>query len=222
MATSTIGQLTLATSAAAGDFIEIETAAGVSRRITKANFIGAALAGGGIINTGGFTLTVPATGTAALLGAAQSFSALNTFAAGLSFGENTLDKYKTDAWIPELLYGGANVGLSYWERAGQYTRIGNMVVVWGRIWVNSKGSSTGAVTISGLPFTARSVAGLDYPLLVRVQGGLSYTGTLQGHIAGGATAIQLSVSNGGTVADATESTWPNNGRMTFLTAYLVA
>lgn len=67
MATATIGQLTLATSALDTDLIEFQVAAsGLSRRITKANFIGATLTGGGSIATGGFTLTLPATGTAAL------------------------------------------------------------------------------------------------------------------------------------------------------------
>lgn len=89
MATATIGQLTLTTSAAAGDFVEIEVAAsGVSRRITKANFIGATLTGAGSIATGGFTLTVPANGTAALLGTAQTFSALKTFSSGMLLPNN--------------------------------------------------------------------------------------------------------------------------------------
>ncbi|MCB0126720.1 MAG: hypothetical protein KDE58_30890 [Caldilineaceae bacterium] len=56
--------MTLTTSAAAADLIEIEVAAsGLSRKITKANFIGATLTGGGSIVTGGYTLTVPKTGT---------------------------------------------------------------------------------------------------------------------------------------------------------------
>ena len=39
--------------------------------------------GGGTITLGGFTLTVPATGTAALIARAQSFSATQTFTAGI-------------------------------------------------------------------------------------------------------------------------------------------
>lgn len=39
------------------------------------------IAGGGAIGLGGFTLTVPATGTAALLGVAQTFTAANIFSA---------------------------------------------------------------------------------------------------------------------------------------------
>lgn len=53
---------------------------GVTVKITKANAIGATFTGGGTIATGGFTLTVPATGTAALLGAQQSFTQQQTIA----------------------------------------------------------------------------------------------------------------------------------------------
>lgn len=67
MAYQKIGDLTLATSALDSDFIEFEIASsGLSRRITKANFIGATLTGGGIVATGGYTLSVPKTGTAAV------------------------------------------------------------------------------------------------------------------------------------------------------------
>jgi hypothetical protein len=45
----------------------------------NSSIIGANMTGDGTIATSGFTLTVPATGTAALLGTAQTFSAVNTF-----------------------------------------------------------------------------------------------------------------------------------------------
>lgn len=63
------------------DFVPIwDVAAGQSKKATIANIINARLTGGGIVATGGFTLTVPATGTAALRGVAQSFTATQTFA----------------------------------------------------------------------------------------------------------------------------------------------
>lgn len=89
MATATIGQLTLATSALDADLIEFQIASsGLSRRITKANFIGATLTGGGAIATGGFTFTIPATGTASLLETAQTISGLKTFSANNIFNGN--------------------------------------------------------------------------------------------------------------------------------------
>lgn len=96
MATATIGQLTLATSALDTDLMEMEVAAsGVSHRITKKDWIGATLSGGGSIATGGFSLalsgntvisgggalalggfslTVPATGVADIVDATQTLT----------------------------------------------------------------------------------------------------------------------------------------------------
>lgn len=64
MANKTIGQLTLETVAAGGDWLEIEkVAGGLSRRISKTNLIGALLTGGGTINTGGNSLTIAGAST---------------------------------------------------------------------------------------------------------------------------------------------------------------
>jgi hypothetical protein len=55
----TINGLNLVTSAAAGEFLAIWRAAnGDTTKITKANFMGGVLVGGGTLATGGFTLTV--------------------------------------------------------------------------------------------------------------------------------------------------------------------
>ena len=76
MADKTITQLTATTSAATADEIPIWVAgSAVTRKITKANFLQGAFTGGGTLATGGLTLTVPATGTAALLATANVFTA---------------------------------------------------------------------------------------------------------------------------------------------------
>ena len=63
-----------------GDTIPIWlTGSGVLRQISKANLL-AQITGGGVLATGGFTLTVPATGTAALLSASNVFTAMQTIA----------------------------------------------------------------------------------------------------------------------------------------------
>lgn len=54
------------------------------------------ITGGGTIGLGGFTLTVPATGTAALLGVANTFTQLNVFSLGLRVLNNVAIK-TTDA-----------------------------------------------------------------------------------------------------------------------------
>ena len=79
MADKTITQLTATTSAVGADEIPLWVAgSAVTRKITKANFLQGAFTGGGTVATGGFTLTVPATGTAALLATANVFTAAQT------------------------------------------------------------------------------------------------------------------------------------------------
>jgi hypothetical protein len=63
MATATISQLTAAVAAASGDMLELETAGGASRSITKQAFLGVTLTGTGTLNLGAFTLTVAANST---------------------------------------------------------------------------------------------------------------------------------------------------------------
>lgn len=95
------------------DFIPIwDVAAGQSKKATIANILNARLTGGGIVATGGFTLTVPATGTAALRGAAQSFTATQTFAPS-GTGSNAIDinmPASTSSDAIRILYNGTQVG----------------------------------------------------------------------------------------------------------------
>lgn len=75
MAVETVSALTELTSPAANDEIGIwDVSAGEYKKIQQSNLVGATITGGGTIALGGYTLTVPATGTAALLGTANTFS----------------------------------------------------------------------------------------------------------------------------------------------------
>lgn len=60
--------------------------------------------------------------------------------------------YETGVWTPELRFGGMTTGITYAQRSGRYTRIGNLVRYQIRISLSSKGTATGAATIAGLPF----------------------------------------------------------------------
>ena len=62
--------------------------------------------------------------------------------------------FQTGSWTPQLKFGGNSVGITYQGGFpyGSYYRIGPIVFAeWG-IWLGSKGSSTGAAAICGLPF----------------------------------------------------------------------
>lgn len=63
---------------------------------------------------------------------------------------NTLDDYEEGTWTPQLEFGGATTGITYTARTGLYTKIGNAIVFGCYIELSSKGSATGAATITGL------------------------------------------------------------------------
>lgn len=57
-------------------------------------------------------------------------------------------------FTPTLAFGGASSGITYTTRVGKYIKVGTLVFVTIRITLSSKGSSTGAATITGLPFAS--------------------------------------------------------------------
>lgn len=110
MADKTITELTATTSAATADEIPIWVAgSAVTRKITKANFLQGAFTGGGTVATGGFTLTVPATGTAALLATANVFTAAQTINTALATASFVVQRSGTDA--VQLIAASADRGV---------------------------------------------------------------------------------------------------------------
>ncbi len=68
---------------------------------------------------------------------------------------NRLDDYEEGSFTPSVTFGGNSVGVTYTSnrRIGKYTKIGNCVEYFIHLEVTSKGSSTGNVQFTGLPFT---------------------------------------------------------------------
>ena len=62
--------------------------------------------------------------------------------------------YETSTFTPELTFGGASTGITYASRGGVYTKIGNRVFFTLSMQLTSKGSSTGAARVTGLPYPA--------------------------------------------------------------------
>jgi hypothetical protein len=77
---------------------------------------------------------------------------------GLTFNgdtsaSNALDDYEEGTWTMGVAFGGGTTGITYSTNTGTYTKIGRQVTVNGYLELTSKGSSGGAATITGLPFT---------------------------------------------------------------------
>jgi hypothetical protein len=60
----------------------------------------------------------------------------------------------TGVFTPVLSFGGNSVGIIYSTQEGSYYKIGKTVLLRWRIALTNKGTSTGAASIGGLPFTS--------------------------------------------------------------------
>jgi hypothetical protein len=108
----------------------------------------------------------PSSGTGIAFPATQSASS----------DANTLDDYEEGNWTPALSFNGNAVGLSYSNRLGLYTKVGNIVTVQFYLLLSAKGSSTGSALIGGLPFPAFNNGGIPLcaGVLVNESGGTSF------------------------------------------------
>ena len=70
-----------------------------------------------------------------------------------------LDMYEEGSWTPVIGGTGGTSGQTYATQDGDYVKIGKMVLVTCYVALNGKGTITGNVMISGLPFTMIGGAG---------------------------------------------------------------
>lgn len=106
--------------------------------------------------TGSFTTMTASTG-AAVGGATPGAGGIAFPATAVAVANaNTLDDYEEGTWTPALAFGGGTTGITYAGQGGYYTKVGRVVTLTGGINLSSKGSATGAATITGLPFPTKS------------------------------------------------------------------
>lgn len=76
-----------------------------------------------------------------------------------SSNANTIDDYEEGTWTPVLGGTGGTTGQAYSRQAGQYIKIGQLVLASYTVILSTEGTITGNVQVSGLPFTVGSDAG---------------------------------------------------------------
>jgi hypothetical protein len=127
---------------------------------------------------------------------------------------NTLDDYEEGSWTPSVTFGGASVGVTYGgSNGGRYTKIGRLCIATFLLQLSSKGSSTGAAQIAGLPFASLSssvLAAMSVGWAASVSG---LSGTLQGTVGNGATTVSLYASSGGSSSAVTNSNFSNSSQI---------
>lgn len=135
---------------------------------------------------------------------------------------NTLDDYEEGTFTPGFSFGGASVGIAYTAQTGTYTKKGNEVTA--KIWVDitSKGSSTGAFAITGLPFTSGATATTYSSVYFGYSLGISYTGTKEGYMAPSGTTININqISEAGGFSAMTDVNVANTSSMMVTITYTV-
>jgi len=176
----------------------------------------------------GITLTPKGTGNAVLTTGNLVVANGNGIDFSATSGTGTselLADYEEGTWTPTISDGTNNATMgSAGSNAGWYTKIGRVVFISGNVATTSLGSVSGAIRITGLPFTANSAVGQNNGLCVGYAGGFAITANqvVTGFANGGSTYIALYVWTATTGTTAMQATqWTNSGNMQFSMVYSV-
>jgi hypothetical protein len=134
---------------------------------------------------------------------------------------NALDDYEEGTWTIGVSFGLASVGVTTSFNTGTYTKIGRQVTVNGRLTLTSKGSSTGAARITGLPFTIpNSAAYYSAPSLLFVN--ISFVNQYSGIAEIGSTRIEFyETTILGVLSAITDADFANNSEVILSMTYFV-
>ena len=81
------------------------------------------------------------------------------YGTGTGVESNIFHDYEEGTWDPRFKLGGGDTGMSHDSSYGRYTKIGRRVYASFVIGLSALGSSTGNVSINGLPFTGNNDSG---------------------------------------------------------------
>ena len=121
-------------------------------------------------------------------------------------------------WTPTLRCGGASVGFVQASSIGRFIKRGRMVWFHGEILLSTKGSSTGAVTIEGLPFT--NLNGNFTPIACVGHSGMSgLGGAIIGYVNSNSTNMALGTQAATGIQSMTDTALTNTSRLFFYGVY---
>lgn len=135
-------------------------------------------------------------------------------------GGTDLSTYAEGTWTPVLKFGGGTTGITYTNQLGFYTRIGRLVTVHVNVILTSKGSSSGAATIAGLPFAPASngSASLACGFYSNFAAGVT---SIAGFALAGATTITLQTNGAGGTANLDDTSFTNTSSFILTCSYFV-
>ncbi len=170
---------------------------------------------GNVWNTGAFTVTdagnISTTGNLVMGTSGKGIDFSATSGSGTS---ELLADYEEGTWTPALAFGGGSTGVTYTTQAGTYTKVGRTVTVRFEIELSNKGSSTGAATITGLPYSSAALT----PVLVYMYS--NFAGTYKTGIAYIGTNVVYEFATYGS-ATFTDTSFTNTSRFWAVATYQV-
>ena len=173
-------------------------------------------------------MTLDASGSLSILGGLSLSGALAA-ASGIQFpatqvasaNNNNLDDYEEGTWTMGLTFGGAAVGITYSGNTGNYVKIGKKVTVTGYMLLTNKGTSTGTVSLTGLPFTV-ATATANYSAASLVLSNITFLGTNGGYSNVNTTTVSLTqTTTAGATSALADTNFANNSSVIISLTYFV-
>ena len=160
---SRTGQISIGNSAVAGAAIKISAGGGGTSALTLQGANGITLSNATTVN-GLLSATAGLTNTGGVLSSTS----------GITFGGSTLSVYTEGTFTPAIsIVGGSGVTIATNTGSGQYTRVGDIVYVWGTLSLSITAGTWTGVELTGLPVT---VNGSGFALMVHNCTAFGYPG----------------------------------------------
>ena len=148
----------------------------------------------------------------------------STTASGAAATAELLDHYEEGTWTPVLSDGTNNATMNGTYDEGTYTRVGNLVTVTTYVKTSSLGSVSGALRITGLPFTCAG-GNKNYAAVNAGSGdafNMTAGTTLAGAVYVGQSYLRLFVWSEATgITDFTGTQWSADGAAMITATYRV-
>lgn len=123
-------------------------------------------------------------------------------AAVSGYGDEFVRYKKPFIWTPELRFGGSTTGITYdaTKRKGILCQLGHMTYIFSRFVLTSKGSATGAATITGSPVGDTTAAQIFHPLMWGPHGEIVLADSSQAYYNGSTISLWKAASGSARVA----------------------
>jgi hypothetical protein len=133
---------------------------------------------------------------------------------------NALDDYEEGTWTPDVVGGG----VTWLYQSGVYTKVGRLVTVTFWLQAGSTDSTTGTVSIVGLPFTTNSVG--RNTVAIRAYNLANFSGNdgIVGWTSGTSTSVSINATQGGLTSGTQidRNIWQSGAEIHFSLTYMTA